>query len=89
MLNLFGMVAILAFQSTTKNKFVEGTIQLSFMYSFSSFVWLNPKYPSKFNCIYRLKTFDSGVMVLQLQSHDEEQIIKDTTKTVMKCISQY
>ncbi|CAG2209041.1 EAP45 [Mytilus edulis] len=30
----------------------------------------------------RLKTFDSGVMVLQLQSHDEEQIIKDTTKTV-------
>ena len=55
----------------------------------SSFVWLNPKYPSKFNCIYRLKTFDSGVMVLQLQSHDEEQIIKDTTKTVMKCIFQY
>ena len=30
----------------------------------------------------RLKTFDSGVMVLQLQSHDEVQIIKDTTKTV-------
>lgn len=30
----------------------------------------------------RLKVFDSGVIVLQLQSHDEEQVIKDTTNLV-------
>lgn len=30
----------------------------------------------------RLKTFDSGVMVLQLQSHDEDQVIHLTTQLV-------
>lgn len=31
---------------------------------------------------FRLKTFDSGVMVLQLQSHDEDQVIHLTTQLV-------
>lgn len=30
----------------------------------------------------RLKTFDSGVMVLQLQSHDDDQVIHLTTQLV-------
>ena len=32
--------------------------------------------------VFRLKTFDSGVMVLQLQSHDEDQVIHLTTQLV-------
>ena len=30
----------------------------------------------------RLRVFESGVMVLQLHSHREEEVIKDTTDTV-------